>query len=117
MSYRVSVKPGHPTGSRRRSGQVFTGVPVEVESVTDEMRADPWLQIVEIPSPSLTDAERAAKEAAEREAAEREAADARAKQEAEENARQQQQEGDAATEQGGGDGAEDLSRASRKSRR
>lgn len=80
MSHRVSVKPGHPTGSRRRSGQVFTGVPVEVESVTDEMRADPWLQIVEIPAPQLSEEERAAKEAAERrEAEDRAAAEAAAK--------------------------------------
>ena len=47
MSYRISVQPGHPNGVRRRNGQVFTGTPVEVESVTDAMRADPWLQIVE----------------------------------------------------------------------
>lgn len=47
MNYAVKVKQGHPTGVRRRSGQTFTAVPVEVASVTDAMRADPWLQIVE----------------------------------------------------------------------
>ena len=67
MNYLVRVKPGHPTGVRRRSGQTFTAVPVEVESITDEMRADPWLQIVEIPARPLTDEERAAKETAETE--------------------------------------------------
>ena len=49
MSFLINVKPGHPTGVRRRSGQTFTAVPVEVACITDEMRADPWLQIVESP--------------------------------------------------------------------
>jgi hypothetical protein len=60
MTYRVSVKPGHPTGVRRRSGQVFTSVPVEVASITDEMRTDPWLQIVELPASTPTEEELAA---------------------------------------------------------
>lgn len=84
MSYRVQIKPGHPTGLRRRSGQTFTAVPVEVESVTDAMRADSWLQIVEIPAPQLTDAERAAKDASARRDAEE-----KAKAEAEEKAWQE----------------------------
>ena len=49
MSFLINVKQGHPTGVRRRSGQTFTAVPVEVACITDEMRADPWLQIVESP--------------------------------------------------------------------
>ena len=85
MNYAVKVKQGHPTGVRRRSGQTFTVVPVEVQSVTDAMRADPWLQIVELPAPQLTEAEQAAKDASAR----RDANDT-AKAEAEEQARQEE---------------------------
>lgn len=56
--YRVQLKPGHPTGTYRRDGVEFTSriismiipdpITLTEEQVTDAMRSDPWLEIVEI---------------------------------------------------------------------
>ena len=45
MDYSVRVKPGHPTGVRRRGGQVFGLKPttISAKEMTKEIREDPWL--------------------------------------------------------------------------
>lgn len=50
MPFEVKVKPGHPTGTYRRSGQVFTTQPVVLpdEKLTKVIRKDPWLVVIEV---------------------------------------------------------------------
>ncbi len=50
MPFEVRLKAGHPTGTYRRSGQVFTGQPVVVpdEKMTKAIRTDPWLLVTEV---------------------------------------------------------------------
>lgn len=50
MPFEVKVKPGHPTGTYRRSGQVFTFQPVVLpdEKVSKVIRKDPWLVVIEV---------------------------------------------------------------------
>jgi hypothetical protein len=58
--YQVRLRAGHPTGFYRRAGYtfeahvrtVFEAVPVVVEEaqLVDELRNDPYLEVVEIPN-------------------------------------------------------------------
>ena len=47
MTYLVRVKPGHPTGRRRRSGMEFTTTAVEIseKELTRDIRKDRWLLV------------------------------------------------------------------------
>lgn len=47
MRYYVKVKPGHPTGVRRRSGLTFTQDEsmVSEDAMTDAIHKDAWLQV------------------------------------------------------------------------
>lgn len=46
-TYYVKVKPGHPTGVRRRSGLTFTQDEsmISEDAMTDAIRKDAWLQV------------------------------------------------------------------------
>lgn len=55
---RVLVKRGHPTGTYRRGGFVFsveTPVDLRNRDVTDEIRNDPWLVCSEIDDREFTE--------------------------------------------------------------
>lgn len=67
--FRVQLKPGHPTGTYRRDGVEFTSriistsiadpITLTEAQVTEGMRSDPWLEVVEIePVPHEVSADR-----------------------------------------------------------
>ena len=43
--FEVRLKPGHPTGTFRRAGIVFTTTPQRFEKVSDAVINDPWLEV------------------------------------------------------------------------
>jgi hypothetical protein len=54
MPYTVSLKAGHPTGTYRRGGRVFTASAPTVLSdkeCTPEIQRDPWLHAVQAAKP------------------------------------------------------------------
>lgn len=54
-NYTVQVKPGHPIGTYRRDGWVFTvGEPVTLstDELTEAIAADPWLVVRALPEPA-----------------------------------------------------------------
>lgn len=83
MKYTVQVKPGHPTGVRRRSGMEFTSAPIGVakNKMTPEILDDPWLVVVDtMADDQESEEEKAkAKAKAEAEAKAKAKADAKAK--------------------------------------
>jgi len=47
--YKVTLKPGHPTGIYRRDGQEFVkGKPVELQKISKAIENDVWLSVEKV---------------------------------------------------------------------